>query len=308
MARKTKRGGEGGTTRWTAIPAQRSSAAALKVKVWTILGLLITCAVLGLLSSVAWLSSKAQGAASAPVATGNGATGGAFAAAAAEDFVAGRAYSVPVASDVGAPAGAGGLEGVQAVVWVNASTFTTADGRRYEIHTFALPGDPPRRVSVTVELTPTGPVLATAPTLQPVLVGDGDGLEPFGEVTLQASNALGRIVGEWASAYAGDSRQDLFDLTGDRKNRTYYGLGGMTAADASILALEQAQVAGYAAVRVTFTLTDGKFSMPVTYDLLAADWDTASPKIVAWGAAGTGPYLQPFQNAGTVATAGFSAQ
>lgn len=304
MARKAKTPSGGGDasgggrpSRWTAIPAQRSSAATLKVKVYTILGLLIACALAGVLSCLAWLTSAGGGAASAPVAVGNSAAAGPFAASAAASFLAGIPYSVPVAGDVQEPVGNGPLPGGAAPVWVSATALSDAEGRRYEIHSFAVPGNPPRRLSVTVELTASGPVLVAAPSLQPLLVGNGEQNPSFGKISLQASNAVGRLVSQWATAYASDDRQGLFDLTGDRQSRSYYGIGGMTASEATILAVEPAASGGGAVVRVRFNLASGKFNTPVAYDLLVSDWNTASPRVQAWGASGTGAYLQPFQNA-----------
>jgi hypothetical protein len=284
--------------RWTAIPAQRSSDAKLKVKVWTVLGLLIFCSLAGVFSLFAWMGNSGGGA---TVSAGGSARAASFAAAVASDWVAGRPYSVPVAKDLEVPTNppSEALPGVVSLTW---SGFVAVEerGRYLETNYFAVPGDPPRRLAVTVEITANGPVLAASPALEPLKIGPGgDAFDRRNQTQQQVTADLTRVVTDWANAYAADNRQRLKELTGDPEpSRGYAGLGGMTASNVQIVSLVGGPVENTAVARVQVRLNDGTFSMPAEYDLLVSQWATATPKVLAWGAAGSGMTLKVFINAG----------
>jgi hypothetical protein len=290
--------------RWTAIPAQRSSEAKLKVKVWTVLGLLIVCSLAGLFSFFAWMGNSGKGSA---VSTSGTPRASAFATSVASDWLAGRPYSVPTASglEISTNQKSEPLPGVAQLTWTG-FVASEENGRLLETNYFAVPGSPPRRLAITVELTGNGPLLVAAPALEPVraATSGGDAFDRRSQTQLQATGDLTRVVTDWAVAYTSNDRQRLKELTGDPDpNRTYSGLGGMTATNVQVLSLVEGPVENTAIARVQLRLVEKGFTMPAEYDLLVSQWGTATPKVLAWGAAGAGPTLTIYLNAGNAISA-----
>jgi hypothetical protein len=289
------------TRRWTAIPAARSSAPVLKIRLWLVLGSLVLAAALGAFGGIAWLTSKpAEPAEPPPVPQAVG-----FAGEVANAWVQGRPVGVPVAVGV-SPSVVEGvrdgkpLEGAGPLVWDSFELLQPEPGRLIEVHRFFLGGNPPRALQVTVELTGSGPVLAAGPSLVPVALS--------GEVVerLDYRNADGpsvtddveSVATKWAEAFAGDDRDRLRELTGDSEPRVYAGLGGFSASDVQVVAAVPSPTSpGSWVIRVEGRL-DGPegFSGVVEWDLLVSGPETANPRVVAWGAAGTGLYLTAFEN------------
>lgn len=132
-----------------------------------------------------------------------------------------------------------------------------------------------------------------------------------GRRTGPVSDEVTAAIATWAKAYGSGNSIALGQAVGDPdKTHSYVpitGAASVTAApgvgttdrlpigDSQIvqvtLAIAWASQSGTAAAP---TLVGG---IPTTLDLLVLDAGTASPKIVAWGPAGTGPALEPYQNA-----------
>jgi hypothetical protein len=268
----------------------------LKTRLWLVLGFLVVSSLLGIVSFFAWMANQPEPPPEIPPS----ATATDFASAAAYDWLAGAGTGLPAAEgvDVTFDGTGEGFAGIEGVSW-GGFTPVSEDGRRFELHRFILAGDPPQLLTVTVELTGSGPVLASEPSLEP-FTGVGAPTGPADRSDRDdarfAGDAATRSVSEWATAYAADDRDRLRELTGDLENRVYVGIGGLTAADAEVRSVVDGPD-GTDLFRVTVTYARGEeWSSVVSYDLLVADSDTANPKVVAWGPAGSGTSLEPFIN------------
>lgn len=125
------------------------------------------------------------------------------------------------------------------------------------------------------------------------------GLEDGAEVT----EAVQASVNNWAAAYTSGDPARLRQATGDPdENNTYLPLSGVenvSAEVANAAAMDNSEML----LRVQLTLEwEGRAEVsgtrvPVVMDLLMQKTDTASPMVVAWGAPGTGPKMEPYSNA-----------
>lgn len=298
-------------TRWTAIPAARSSAPVLKARLYAVLGLLGFAAVAGVLSLGITLfrgSSKAPTVA-AVVALPQGQ---AEAEVVAREWLAGEPITVPVAIGLEtltktfeASTPRKPLGQSERLSW---SSFTTQrdGGRDVEVHRFLLdptaPGGQTRILTVVIQLTFQGRVLVAAPSLEPF--GTPQNLPQrfdWAEFSRRPKTVqLTRAVQTWVDAYLGDQRENLQSLTGDPKLRQYAGLGGFSASQAdvkilSVVARVDQPELSVVRVEVNATATDG-WSDAMEYDLLVGDVGSI-PKILSWGPPGTGGLLVPYQNA-----------
>lgn len=287
--------------RWSAIPAARSSNAVLKTRLWLVLGALIFSSIAGTLSFFAWMANQPEPPPEippVPVAVD-------FASSALYDWLAGGGTGLPASESVNETLGGNDLPlgGVEGVSWAGFEPVTEG-GRRFELHRFLLAGDPPQQLTVVVEITKAGPVLATEPALEPFTdVGAptpaADRSES--ESARFASDAGQRAISEWAGAFGADNRERLRELTGDLEDRTYVGLGGLSANDVLVRSVvDGPEGTDLARVTVTFSRGEqgeaGVWQGAVSYDVLIVDGDTANPRVVAWGPPGSGPSLAPFSN------------
>lgn len=308
-------------TRWTAVPASRSSAPVLKVRLYLVMGALVFSAVCGILAILVVVSRSnapqvAQGAA-LPSAV-------AEATATASEYLAGRPVTMSLAGgleDLLKPAGKP-LAGVSSVDWVGFTPATPVAGTNLELHRFlvTVPGedpDNPRRYTLTVPVqlvaTKTAkaedgstvvvaqqPVLAAAPSLEAAL-RPASGLPRFDwenapTPALSPSPQMDSAVKDWATAYLANDSDGLSKVVRDPEGRQYVGLGGFTLEDAEVLAAVKGNQGDI--VRVSLTAKGpGDFVVPMEFDLLATGVESGDPSITAWGAPGTGTGLAPYQNA-----------
>ncbi|WIB65552.1 hypothetical protein [Curtobacterium sp. MCBD17_040] len=136
-----------------------------------------------------------------------------------------------------------------------------------------------------------------------------------------ASSAVSQTVKLWADAFAKGSSDDLRLAVQDKVSKhTYQTLNNVSSVTATIDAAAYdfgsptANIAGNGKrsskqlVRVTLYLQwkgnpapapgQEQDTLPsVTYDLLVQQANTAAPVVTAWGSPGSGPTLQPYQNA-----------
>jgi hypothetical protein len=292
-------------SRWTQIPAARSSAPVLKIRVYAVLGALVVAALCGVFATVAWLANNPDIPDPVPQPQAL-----AEAAVAADAFLTGQATTLAVAEGVDRRFGSGdtavALPGATRAHW---ASFTVGEvaGRTYEVHRFVVAGSPPRQLWVTVELTTSGPILAASPAVGPLPVApDGRPALDWRELPTETrvTDDLRRVAGEWAAAYAADDRDRLRSLTGDLEARTYAGLGGFTVESATVVSTVELGDSGDWVARVRVVLVGAPpgeglegFRGVVEFDLRVADPATGNPKVVAWGPAGSGPTLVRFANA-----------
>ena len=274
----------------------------LKIRLWLVMGALVTAAVIGVFGGMAWLTNQPEPPPEpppVPEAVG-------FAGEVATAWVLGRPLSVPVAANVSPVISQGvrdgkPLAGVGPVIWDSFELLQPQPERFIEVHRFILSGSPPRMLEVTVELTNSGPVLAAAPAMAPLALS-GEAVTRLDYTDVEGAPRLTDdvrdVADKWAQAFAGDDRDRLRELTGDVEQRVYAGLGGFTVSDTKVVsAVPSPQVPGSWVVRVESRLEDeAGFAGAVEWDLLVSGPETANPRVTAWGAPGRGLYLTAFEN------------
>jgi hypothetical protein len=288
---------------WTAIPAQRSSAAVLKVKLWLVLGVLALGFVMGPIALVIALSHRGGPAASSPPST-VGSTASALAQIAASEYIAGQPYTIPVAAgmnpDHGAPQGSQPLPNAT-LTYAGASPHAPLDGIQFSIQKFLVTsGSSIYRLDLLMESTPQGPVLGAQPGLLPYVPAPSgtdqrlDFSNDPGALQATPSN-LQEQINRWATAYASGDSQTLALLANHPGN--YSALSGFTvASQPRILSVVQTS-GGNLIVRISLLLSPNNahgFQSTTELDLLVRT-GSGIPEIVAWGPPGDEP-LAPYSN------------
>jgi hypothetical protein len=294
--------------RWAAVPAQRSNAPTLRLKLWLVLGTLLFSAAMGVLSVVVVVLS---GGDAPDVQAGPSPYSVAVAEAVAADFLAGRTTAQPVAEgvtpsflppDLVAPGDA--APAALAVTRLShAGTQTSQSGdQTITTHVFLVSASNGRYLlRVPLLETAVGPVLGALPLLSPMPTypapaGIG---RPAGTEEVPVTPLVAQRISEWAAAYAANDGNTLAALVGnDDPNATFAGLGGFTARAQPLWAYRRDTNA--IVVRTQLLLSGAGanlFTTAMDVDLLVLNPDTSrSPSVAAWGPAGSGPTLQPSAN------------
>lgn len=151
-------------------------------------------------------------------------------------------------------------------------------------------------------------LLPTPPSIKNAVTGADrwPSLEDAANPTDQAQTA----ITAWAAAMTSGSPQDLRSVVNDGDgSRAYVPLTGMTllntqVGDGAVLKTTGGEEpeAKEIVVAVTLTMTDNPAcedcrKAVAEYDVLITDANTVTPRVVAWGAPGTGPVLVPYMNA-----------
>lgn len=292
-------------SKWSAVPAARSSAPLLKVKLWLVLGLLAFLVVLSPLAMIVALTNK-PAATPTPVATAPGPTfTSALAQVAALEFLSGQPYTIPVASGVdtshGAATNPGGTPislGATNVIFAGTTPGSLA-GTSYEIEHFVYSANSKLyHLDVTMIDTDKGGVLGAQPSLFPA------NMAPTGSVpALNYTNASNTVaappnlqsqVNDWATAYAANDSATLAQLA--NHPGTYAGLGGYTVSGTPTVVSVTSDGSNYI-VRVSLLLSSTSaqgYQTETEYDLLVYP-GAGLPNIVAWGPPGERP-LTPYEN------------
>ncbi|OCI32826.1 hypothetical protein [Oerskovia enterophila] len=202
------------------------------------------------------------------------------------------------------------------------ATDTTTVAYKMEVNTFTLVGGDGQLFSTGVQVAfnpELGATVVGLPSLTPIAPSassaewSGVSLWP-GLTTVTAPKSVEDAVTAWATAFTGADPAQLRLVTGDPAENFYMPLLGADSGKArTVEAAALSEVADLnltpeqIVVRVeldvvwTSQVTDDGQEQPsptpITYDLVVHGANTASPKIVAWGAAGLGPTLAPFSNA-----------
>lgn len=300
----------------TAIPAARSSAKSLKRKQWLIIGAWIALASLGPLSFCTVMTRPEL----APAAVGNTfpADYVGFAEVAAKDFLDGRPTALPATREVDPSFGftnnTVGFEYRSMVLHsvYDASVPQGEGTRAITIVTFRVQTDSGDLYDLSVTLADDGrdhPVLAALPTIRRSVLAATDAAPPVNYSdapgALDPSPQMLTAVQQWLEAYLADDRPQLKMLVngatpdGDAPDGDYVGLGGYELAGTpTLVSVVPAAGGDVAYARVRFGLTAGAdgFSAQNELDLLLSRYSSNDPRVVAWGAPGTGPVLEPFRN------------
>jgi len=192
-------------------------------------------------------------------------------------------------------------------------TLQSTRGNQQPLYTATVEVDIDASGTTTVPSSPT-----LLPTLagQTTLAGSGSGNSARawpGYATVSPPEPVATAVTAWADAYTGTSSDALRQVVGDTdSDHAYLTLSGANNLSATVAAAgTKPDTNGQAPLhpstiiaRVTLSLgwpgktaTDKSHAPQATYDLLITGANSGAPHVVAWGAAGTGPSLQPYQNA-----------
>jgi len=175
-----------------------------------------------------------------------------------------------------------------------------------------------------------GATVLAGPALLPVPAADSASIQTEsssasgtwpGFYDTSASGAVTSAVNVWAQAFAkGDSPSMRLAMQDKQSSHGYQTLRNVQSVTANVTtaafnfgsvaanSASQGKSTGNEIVRVTLTVlwkgnpapaagTDPSTLPSVTYDLLVQSANTSAPAVVAWGSPGTGPTLQPYQNA-----------
>ena len=184
-----------------------------------------------------------------------------------------------------------------------------------ELHTFTLATNTGEKAvfydaTVLVSVSDAlGAIAATEPTLLPRVPASSQGWSSQtwpGYETAQVPDAVTQSAAQWAKAFT-ESADALRLYVGDEDaSHSYMPLQGARVLStvipsAGYIKVEGEEKAKVIIARVELTLAwssaaDAKGSK-VMYDVRIEQAHTASPKIVAWGPAGTGPTLEKYGNA-----------
>jgi hypothetical protein len=278
----------------------------LKIKLWTVLGVLMFAAALGPLSFFL-VASHSEDAVTTDISSDEAA---AFATQVARDYLAAQPTDLPVAKEVdpqmGIPSdGTAQPIDVLAVTPAGSSVHTSGNPpSTFKVHDFivtAKDGDKTvyYKLSVTTATSPGGrPVLAANPSLAPWRQGgsnsvSGPSLGEDAKQTNTLAKAVSARIDEWAEAYA-TGNNDLFRGITGGDPADYSSLGGFTVKDLQVVSSAPGPTDDSQLVRVRLVLTQDsakKFEAASEFDLLITGASTQDPKIVAWGPPGTGPDL-----------------
>jgi len=103
----------------------------------------------------------------------------------------------------------------------------------------------------------------------------------------------------WAQAWATNNQAQLYSLSGDTSNQTFYGLGGWTLQQPPQVVQTQ-QRGDQELVTVVLTLaaqSNPSQVLQTPYQVLLQPVGQPLPDVVAWGPAGVGWGLRPYQQA-----------
>ncbi len=130
--------------------------------------------------------------------------------------------------------------------------------------------------------------------------------------SLALSSAVTTAINSWATAFIKNDSQTLYLLSGDPNQDHYLGLSNWTENGSPTVNYSYQLNSNEAIVNITLpispaspnsssaTTTSTTAPTPiasVSYDLLLTNMSKAVPYISAWGPTGSGPNLQPYENA-----------
>ena len=158
--------------------------------------------------------------------------------------------------------------------------------------------------SVTLLVTPSGPVVGTLPSLAPYTHATGaPGQLTYANIYTKYQTTLTQgessQVDAWAAAFVSNNRSQLYTLSGDTSDVHFDGLTGFKAAGIPSV-LSATKGTNSVLVALTLPVEPKGYSnqrLSLGYDVLLENTGNPLPNIVAWGPAGTGFSLYPYENA-----------
>jgi hypothetical protein len=202
--------------------------------------------------------------------------------------------------------------------WVADPSATEQDRTERQSHTLLVRAATGNlmRVQVLIAVSPEGgQAVVGTPSLAPT-AGEDANLSSTsawsGLTTDSPSSDVVQAVNTWVGAYTSGDPVALRQAVGDPDaSHIYLPLSGLSGARGTVLVGgwitegtgDEALRTGDMVVSLTMTLPwngqdpDATAQTLATYDLLVTGADTAAPRVVAWGGAGTGPTLSAYDNA-----------
>jgi len=291
--------------KWSAVPAARSSAPLLQVKLWLVLGLLAVLVIMGPLAMVIALTNKAPAPATPPAVPPGPTYTSALAQVAAVEYLTGIPYTIPLATGIDPNHGAannsaGNPISLGATGLVFAGNVTNQiGGVSFQIDHFLFTQNSNLyHLDVTMINTPSGGVLGAQPALFPADNAPSNSTPPLNYA--QSPNAvsppanLQTQVNTWATAYATDNSTELAQLANHPGN--YIGLGGYSVVGTPQIISTITYGSDYI-VRVSVLLSSLSaqgYQAQTEFDLLVYP-GSGLPLIVAWGPPGALPLI-PYSN------------
>jgi hypothetical protein len=276
----------------------------LQIRLYAMLALLGLAALLGVFSSFAWLTADApvvDFSGTRPYAEGQ-------ALVVADAWVNGRTLSLPVAEGIDARFGSNSQGGVKFTVNSISSAGWSRDyveSRLIETQYVLVDANELDMMLAIPFSVETGvPVLVAYPSISPTKLASQlpalEYQEVPGALETIPTPVRERVV-QWASAYAAGSGTDLRNLANDvnASGDQYRGIGALTVLTPPELKVAIQTGTGLVIrVRMNLGLPGAPSGFMTDLDVLVIAETTQTPYVVAWGQAGSGPSLVPYQNRG----------
>lgn len=285
----------------------------LSPRAWGVLGVLIGTFLLSVAAIGIAVGGRKTASATSPAPTYR-----AEATLVLKSWLAGQASPVPVASGIASNLGRAISASAQqsttpppvsaipttSVVYLN-STPHALGKRSWVVDTFDVStGTSVWVASVTLLITPGGPVVGTMPSLTPYVHATTNTSEltyanTYQKAQVSLTQGETSQINAWASAFVSNDRAQLYTLSGDTADAHFDGLTGFSEEGTpNVLSA----TAGGSNILVDLTLSvsptsDPTQSLTLGYDVLLANITNPLPNVVAWGPAGTGFSLYPYENA-----------
>jgi len=168
---------------------------------------------------------------------------------------------------------------------------------------FLVDGPQDWLLTVPIQLSGNTPVVAADPSILPYTAQASSPQAitqpPAGGLSATLSSGSTSQIDAWAQAWASNNQQQLYQLAGDTSSQTFFGLGGWTLVQNPQVVNVQ-QRGNQQLVTVILTMAPSSKSSEVIqspYQLLLQPITQPLPNVVAWGPAGIGWSLKPYQNA-----------
>lgn len=291
-------------SRLTAVPAKRSSAPILQIRLFIVLGTLVIAAIAGLVSFFAWMSLSIP----EPDLTKALPEGKSLSEIAARDWLDGRESTLPAIEGLSLPKSDNPLP-YSSLVWDSFTKGSLPSGFPFELHSFTVQlvegtdRDGKNIVKSMLMVVPVSfnsdgdPLLAGLPYLEQISTKEAEIIFDYSDVgSAPLPTGATTQISKWAQSWADDSREQLKLLTGDTApGIEYKGLGGFVADRVQIINALPAGNTIYGSdtflVRVRVFISSNsanKFSTATDLDLTVTDASSGLPKIVGWGSAAKG--------------------
>lgn len=158
-------------------------------------------------------------------------------------------------------------------------------------------------LTIPIRMSGNTPVVVADPTLLPYTAQASSPASltqtPQNGYAATLSNGAISQINSWAQAWVSNNQQQLYQLAGDTANQTFFGLGGWTLTqNPQVVNVDQRGQQQLVTIVLTMAPTSNpKQVVQSPYQLLLQPVSQPLPNVVAWGPAGVGWSLKPYQQA-----------